>query len=92
MASDILMVRANLVPVGKDQESNIEVTREIASTFNKTYGEVFPIPKALIGDGGTLVGTDGQAKMINLLGIVISFDDEVSVNKKSVACTLIQLV
>lgn len=83
MAADILMVKANLVPVGKDQESHVEVTREIASTFNKTYGEVFPIPKALIGDGGTLIGTDGQAKMSKSIGNCIYLsDNEETVNKK----------
>ncbi|MDD4938107.1 MAG: tryptophan--tRNA ligase [Candidatus Shapirobacteria bacterium] len=82
-AADILMVKANLVPVGKDQESHVEVTREIATTFNKTYGEVFPIPKALIGDGGTLVGTDGQAKMSKSIGNCIYLsDDEITVNQK----------
>lgn len=82
-AADILMVKANLVPVGKDQESHVEVTREIADTFNKTYGEVFPIPKALIGEGGTLVGTDGQAKMSKSIGNCIYLsDDEDTVNKK----------
>lgn len=82
-AADILMVKANLVPVGRDQESHIEVTREIARDFNKIYGEVFPIPKALIGDGGTLVGTDGQAKMSKSIGNCIYLsDDEETVNKK----------
>jgi len=82
-AADILMVKANLVPVGKDQESHVEVTREIAATFNKTYGEVFPIPKALIGDGGTLIGTDGQAKMSKSIGNCIYLSDDVdTVNKK----------
>lgn len=82
-AADILMVKANLVPVGKDQESHIEVTREISRDFNKLYGEVFPIPKALIGDGGTLVGTDGQAKMSKSIGNCIYLsDDEETVNKK----------
>jgi tryptophanyl-tRNA synthetase len=82
-AADILMVRSHLVPVGKDQESHVEVTREIARDFNKIYGEVFPIPKALIGDGGTLVGTDGQAKMSKSIGNCIYLsDDEDTVNKK----------
>lgn len=82
-AADILMVRSHLVPVGKDQESHVEVTREIARDFNKIYGEVFPIPKALIGDGGTLVGTDGQAKMSKSIGNCIYLsDDEETVNKK----------
>jgi len=82
-AADILMVRSHLVPVGKDQESHVEVTREIARDFNKIYSEVFPIPKALIGDGGTLVGTDGQAKMSKSIGNCIYLsDDEETVNKK----------
>lgn len=83
MAADILMVKSHLVPVGKDQESHVEVTREIAKTFNKTYGEIFPIPKALIGDVGTLVGTDGQAKMSKSIGNCIYLsDDEKTVNDK----------
>ena len=82
-AADILMVKSHLVPVGKDQESHIEVTREIARDFNKTYGEVFPIPKALIGEGGTLVGTDGQAKMSKSIGNCIYLsDDAATVTKK----------
>ncbi len=82
-AADILMVRSHLVPVGKDQESHVEVTREVARDFNKLYGDVFPIPKALIGDGGTLVGTDGQAKMSKSIGNCIYLsDDEETVNKK----------
>lgn len=82
-AADILMVKANLVPVGKDQESHVEVTREIARDFNKNFGEVFPEPKALIGEGGTLVGTDGQAKMSKSIGNCIYLsDDEETVNKK----------
>ena len=81
--ADILMVKANLVPVGKDQESHVEVTREIARDFNKLYGDVFPEPKALIGDGGTLVGTDGQAKMSKSIGNCIYLsDNEETVNKK----------
>src|SRR5690242_2697621 len=62
-AADILQVRAHLVPVGKDQESHLEVTRQIAGRFNELFGEVFPLPDTLIGDVPTLVGTDGKAKM-----------------------------
>jgi tryptophanyl-tRNA synthetase len=81
--ADILMVKAQLVPVGKDQESHVEITREIARDFNKVYGETFPIPKALIGEGGTLVGTDGQAKMSKSVGNCIYLsDDTETVNKK----------
>jgi tryptophanyl-tRNA synthetase len=82
-AADILMVKANLVPVGKDQESHVEVTREIARDFNKIYGDTFPEPKALIGDCGTLIGTDGQTKMSKSIGNCIYLsDDEGTVNKK----------
>jgi tryptophanyl-tRNA synthetase len=82
-AADILMVKADLVPVGKDQESHVEVTREVAQTFNSYYGEVFPIPKALIGDVPSLVGTDGQAKMSKSIGNCIYLsDDEATVNQK----------
>lgn len=82
-AADILMPRAHLVPVGKDNESHVEVTREIARRFNNLYGEVFPIPDVLVGDVPTLVGTDGQAKMSKSLGNCIYLsDDEETVNKK----------
>lgn len=62
-AADILHVRANLVPVGRDQASHVEVTREIARRFNHLYGEVFPEPDTLIGEVPTLMGTDGSGKM-----------------------------
>ena len=82
-AADIMMVRAHLVPVGKDQSSHLEVTREIAVRFNTLYGEVFPIPETLIGEVPTLVGTDGQAKMSKSLNNAIYLaDDEETVNKK----------
>lgn len=47
MAADILGPRANLVPVGKDQEAHIELTADIARKFNRLYGDYFPIPDAL---------------------------------------------
>ena len=74
-AADILMVRAHLVPVGKDQASHLEVTREIARRFNELYAEVFPIPETLIGDVPTLVGTDGKAKMSKSIGNAIMLAD-----------------
>ncbi len=59
-AADILSVRADAVPVGKDQLPHIELTREIASSFNRLFGRVFPIPKAILGEVPTLPGLDGQ--------------------------------
>jgi tryptophanyl-tRNA synthetase len=82
-AADILMVRANLVPVGKDQASHLELTREIAKRFNDLYGEVLPLPDTLIGEVPTLVGTDGKAKMSKSLNNAIFLsDDEQSVERR----------
>ena len=74
-SADILIVRGNLVPVGKDQQSHIEITREIARRFNDLYGETFPVPDALIGDVPTLVGIDGKAKMSKSLNNAIMLSD-----------------
>lgn len=75
-AADILMVRAHVVPVGRDQASHIEVTRELARRFNATYGEVFPIPDPLLGEVPTLVGIDGKAKMSKSLENAIFLNDD----------------
>ena len=75
-AADILMVRADVVPVGKDQASHLEVTREIARRFNEQYGPVFPEPETLTGRVGTLVGLDGQAKMSKSLNNAIYLSDD----------------
>lgn len=83
-ASDILIVKGDLVPVGKDQASHIEVTRETARRFNDLYGPVFPEPQALIGDVPTLVGTDGKAKMSKSLGNAIFLSDDAKTVEKKV--------
>jgi tryptophanyl-tRNA synthetase len=82
-AADILLPRAHLVPVGKDNEAHVEVTREIARRFNRLYDEVFPIPDVMLGEVPTLVGTDGQAKMSKSLdnAIFLSDDRETVVQK-----------
>jgi tryptophanyl-tRNA synthetase len=82
-AADILCVKGELVPVGKDNAAYVELTREIAKRFNYLYGEVFPIPDVLVGDVPSLVGTDGQAKMSKSLNNAIYLsDDEKTVDKK----------
>lgn len=83
-AADILMPRATLVPVGKDNESHVELTREIARRFNFLYGDVFPVPEVLVGDVSTLVGTDGSAKMSKSLGNAIMLSDDAATIKKRV--------
>ncbi len=75
-AADILLPRAHLVPVGKDNEAHVEITREIARRFNNLYGEVFPEPDALVPNIGTLPGTDGQSKMSKSAGNAIMLSDD----------------
>jgi tryptophanyl-tRNA synthetase len=82
-AADILLPMAHLVPVGKDNVAHVEVTREIARRFNYLYGETFPIPEPLVSDFGSLVGTDGSAKMSKSLNNAIFLsDDEKTVAKR----------
>lgn len=75
-AADILLPRATLVPVGKDNQAHVEVTREIARRFNRLYGEVFPIPDALIGDVPSLVGIDGKTQMSKSRSNTIDLADD----------------
>jgi tryptophanyl-tRNA synthetase len=60
-AADILIVRANFVPVGQDQRQHVEVTRDIAQYFNSTYGDVLTIPEPYIPESVAVVpGRDGR--------------------------------
>ena len=74
--ANILLPRAQLVPVGEDQLPHIEMTREIARTFNRDFGEVFVEPEALVGRIPRLVGLDGQTKMSKSLGNAIYLKDD----------------
>jgi tryptophanyl-tRNA synthetase len=60
MASDILIYRSHLVPVGKDQVQHLEMTQDMAGRFNHRYGEVFPIPNVRLDKESKVIGTDGQ--------------------------------
>lgn len=61
MAADILLYDAELIPVGKDQQQHIEITRDIAKSFNHRYGEILTLPEARINqDLPTIRGTDGR--------------------------------
>jgi tryptophanyl-tRNA synthetase len=82
-AADILLPRAHLVPVGKDNQAHVEITREIARRFNNLYGEVFPIPDDLV-EGDTLPGTDGQGKMSKSMGNAILLSDDAAAVRKKV--------
>jgi len=63
MAADILIYKAELVPVGRDQLPHIEVTREIARLFNRTFGETFPEPQGRTGEAAVVPGLDGGGAM-----------------------------
>lgn len=82
-AADILLARAQLVPVGKDNLAHVEITREIARHFNSTYGDVFQEPEPLLSDIPVLVGTDNRGKMSKSAGNAIMLsDDERTVTSK----------
>jgi len=79
-AADILIVRANRVPVGQDQKQHIEVTRDIAQYFNAAYGEVLTIPEPFIPESVAVVpGLDGRkmSKSYNNTIELFADDDEV---------------
>jgi tryptophanyl-tRNA synthetase len=71
MTGDIILYDAHYVPVGKDQRQHVEIARDIASTFNRTYGDTFVVPEARIeSQVMTIPGTDGQ-KMSKSYGNII---------------------
>ncbi len=83
MAADILIYRSHLVPVGKDQEQHLEMTRDIAGAFNHNFGEVFPLPDAVFNEAAVVPGTDGQ-KMAKSYGNTIEIFAEDKALKSAV--------
>ena len=87
MAADIIIHKANFVPVGKDQEQNLEMARRFAKRFNHMYGKkVFPTPKPYTFDGKDMIkvpGLDGSGKMGKSEGNAINlYEDPKSIRKK----------
>jgi tryptophanyl-tRNA synthetase len=83
MAADILMMQADLVPVGKDQKQHLEVTRDLAQKFNNAYGETFKLPDPFIPDNvATIPGTDGQKMSKSYNNTIQLFEDLKSIKKK----------
>jgi tryptophanyl-tRNA synthetase len=74
-AADILLPRADVVPVGKDNAAHVEITREIARRFNHLYGDLFTEPELLLSDVATLPGIYGKQKMSKSLGNAIMISD-----------------
>ncbi len=86
-AADILGFNADLIPVGEDQNPVIEQTRQIATSFNSTYGDTFKIPKAMIGRVPRLIGTDGKNKMSKSgHNAILLSDDEATLRQKITNC------
>ena len=83
-SADILMSRAGLVPVGKDNVAHIELTRDIARKFNQLYGDVFPQPDALLSETPSLIGIDNKGKMSKSAGNAIYLNDDPKMVEKKV--------
>jgi tryptophanyl-tRNA synthetase len=86
-AADILIHRAHYVPVGKDQEQHIEMTRNFAERFNHRYGEIFPVPKAFnySEDLVKILSLDGSGKMSkseHQMNTIYLTDDDTLITKK----------
>ena len=84
-AADIIIVKGDVVPVGRDQAAHVELTREIVRRFNRTYREVFPEPQVVLNPDAPIVkGTDGKAKMSKSLNNIVGVTDDPEVIRKQV--------
>lgn len=83
-AANILLYKADTIPVGDDQLPHVELTREIARKFNRSFAKVFPEPEAILSQTPRLVGSDGNAKMSKTLGNTINLSDTYAEIKKKV--------
>lgn len=81
-AADILLYKANVVPVGEDQVPHVEITREIARRFNTVFGEVFPEPDALLTPSARFPGLDGRRMSKSLGNVVLLSDTPEEIQKK----------
>jgi len=84
-SADILMYRADFVPVGEDQVAHVELTREVARRFNSFYGSrkpVFPEPQALLTPAAKLPGTDGRKMSKSYGNTILLSDPETVVRQK----------
>jgi tryptophanyl-tRNA synthetase len=83
MASDILLYKSDLVPVGKDQKQHLEVTRDIAIKFNNAYGDILSIPKESIReDVAVIPGTDGRKMSKSYDNTIEIFGNQKKIRKK----------
>ncbi len=84
-SADIIIVKGDVVPVGRDQAPHVELTREITRRFNRTYGPVFPEPRVVLNPDAPIVkGTDGKTKMSKSLKNIVGVTDAPDVIRKQV--------
>ncbi|MHC4479735.1 MAG: tryptophan--tRNA ligase [Planctomycetota bacterium] len=76
MAADILLYRAEVIPVGEDQTQHLEFAREVARPFNRRFGDTFPEPELLFSEVPRLMGLQNKDKMSKSLDNYISLLDE----------------
>jgi len=81
-AADILIYKANVVPVGEDQAPHVEITRELARKFNQVYGEVFPEPATRLTTFSRLPGLDGRKMGKSNDNFILLSDNEEEIFKK----------
>ncbi len=81
-AADILIYKANVVPVGEDQAPHVEITRELARKFNQVYGEVFPEPATKLTTFSRLPGLDGRKMGKSNNNFILLSDNEDEIFKK----------
>jgi tryptophanyl-tRNA synthetase len=82
MAADVLLYKAEVIPVGDDQVQHLELAREICRRFNARFGEVFPEPQPQLSTTPRIMGLDGKAKMSKSRGNAIDLFDEPRVVEK----------
>ena len=86
--ADIIIVKGEGVPVGKDQLAHLELIREVVRKFNRTYprasGPVFPEPRALLTETPLVIGTDGKQRMSKTVGNIVGVTDAPEVITKQV--------
>ena len=89
MTSDIILYKADTVPVGEDQLPHIELAREIVRRFNNLYGETFPEPQAKVTNNPVILGLDGKNKMSKSLQnhVELAYSEEETIARIRTAFT-----
>lgn len=83
MAADILLYKAQVIPVGADQKQHIEMTRDVAVKFNQAFGDIFPLPEPFIDESvGLIPGIDGRKMSKSYDNYIGLFEDSKSLKNR----------